>query len=349
MVETRIERRSAPAIGDNATADQIANAPAIHEPAANETAIELPYQLVISPTREVAWLHRAQPFTSRGRTELWHTRLALKTGGEITELSKTDLAPLRAIWSPDYDPNQLPRVKDDPELGRTAMCGKDRHQIVVLTSAFHGYEVKLSLLGRSARLNLYGPYVPRPFHADRLMLSSLGGWLRSRGQWVPPRREQPVIHHRPDFGEIFKNIDVLRPLPRLDLEGRAPVVQPINVIDEPFLFLQPAPQQLDLSEWVHVATQGRDHYVKIVYEGELWPFRHPAALVKVTERKFEETNGIIGAYLIQRMFIVVRKPVMDFAATDRGNPLKSVRLTTLVTPDIADPKPLTRTARSGSR
>jgi hypothetical protein len=88
---------------------------------------------------------------------------------------------------------------------------------------------------------------------------------------------------------------------------------------------------------VHLATQGRDHYVKIVYEGELWPFRHPAALIKVTERKFEENNGIVGAYLMQRMFIVVRKPVMDFAATDRGNPLKSVRLTTVVTPDIADP------------
>lgn len=326
------------AIGDNAPVDQIANAPAIHEPTANETAIELPYQLVISPTREVAWLHRAQPFTSRGRTELWHTRLALKSGGEITELSKTNLASLRAIWSPDYDPNQLPAVQDDPELGRTAMCGNDRHQIVVLTSAFHGYEVKRTLVGRKHRpVNLYGPYVPQPFHADRLMLSSLGGWLRSHGQWEPPRRAQPIIHHRPDFGEIFKNIGILRDVQRLDLAGQAPIEHPIEIIDEPFLFSQPQPQQLDLSEWVHLATQGRDHYVKIVYEGELWPFRHPAALIKVTERKFEETNGIVGAYLMQRMFIVVRKPVMDFAPTDRGNPLKSVRLTTVVTPDIADP------------
>lgn len=326
------------AIGDEPTVEQIANAPAIHEPTANETAIELPYQLVISPTREVAWLHRAQPFTSRGRTELWHTRLALKTGGEITELSKTNLAPLRAIWSRDYDPNRLPPVQDDPDLGRTAMCGNDRHQIVVLTSAFHGYEVKRSLVGRKRRpLNLYGPYLPQPFHADRLMLSSLGGWLRSRGQWEPPRRAQPIIHHRPDFGEIFKNVDVLRPLPRLSVEGRAPVGQPLEIIDEPFLFFQPQPQQLDLSEWVHLATQGRDHYVKIVYEGELWPFRHPAALVKITERKFAENNVIVAAYLMQRMFIVVRKPVMDFAVTDRGNPLKSVRLTTVVTPDIADP------------
>src|SRR5262249_4639416 len=114
-----------------------------------------------------------------------------------------------------------------------------------------------------------------------------------------------------------------------------------------FLFFQPGePQQLDLSEWVHVATEGRDHYVKIVYEGELWPFRHPAALVKITERKFKESNGIVGAYLMQRMFIVVRKPVMTFADSDRGNPLKSVRLTTLVTPDIADPVIIKPTKRS---
>jgi hypothetical protein len=330
------------AIGDNPTAAQIASAPAIHEPAGNETALELPYRLVISPTRDVAWLHRPQPFTSRGRTELWHTRLALKTADGITELSKNDLAPLRAIWSPDYDPNKLPAVQDDPELGRTAMCGNDRHQIVVLTSAFHGYEVDRTLHARKRRpTTISSPYVPQPFHADRLMLSSLGGWLRSRGQWDPPHRAQPVIHRRPDFGEVFKNIDILREIPRLAVENRALVNRPIEIIDEPILFFQPPPQQLDLSEWVHLATQGRDHYVKIVYEGELWPFRHPAALIKVTERKFEEANGSVGAYLMQRMFIVVRKPVMDFADTDRGNPLKSVRLTTLVTPDIADPKLLT--------
>jgi hypothetical protein len=94
---------------------------------------------------------------------------------------------------------------------------------------------------------------------------------------------------------------------------------------------------LDLSEWVHIATQGRDHYVRIVNEGELWPFRNRAALIKVTERKFKEQNGLMIAYLFQHMFIVVREPVKLFAASDRGMPFKRVRLTTLVTPDIADP------------
>ena len=338
------------AIGDNPTADQIANAPAIHEPVANETAIELPYQLVISPTRDVAWLHRSQPFTSRGRTELWHTRLALKTAAGITELSKDNLAPLRAIWSPDYDPNKLPPVQDDPELGRTAMCGNDRHQIVVLTSAFRGYLVDHLLRARMKRpISISSPYVPQPFHADRLMLSSLGGWLRSRGEWDPPHRAQPVVSRRPDFKEIFRNINILRELPPRAAAKRALAEPAINFIDESFLFFQLPNQQLDLSEWVHLATQGRDHYVKIVYEGELWPFRHPAALIKVTERKFEENNGIVGAYLMQRMFIVVRKPVMDFAEADRGNPFKHIRLTTLVTPDIADPDILADPPKSANK
>ena len=288
---------------------------------------------MISPTREVAWLHRSAPFTSRGHTELWHTRLALKTADGVTELSKTELAPLRALWSPDYDPKKLPVVQDDPELGRTAMNGNDRHQIVVLTSAFHGYEVDLSLLF----FTLTEPYVPQPFHADRLMLSSLGGWLRSRGQWNPPHRARPIIERRPDFAAILKNIDLVQGAAPLQVERAASLEQLVPVFHGPPL-IGPRDQQLDLSEWVHLATQGRDHYVKIVYEGELWPFRHPAALIKVTERKFKENNGVVVAYLMQRMFIVVRKPVVDFAATDFGNPLKSVRLTTLVTPDIADPE-----------
>ena len=343
------------AIDDEPTVEQIANAPAIMEPAATDTAIELPYRLVISPTAEVAWLHRADAFTSRGQTELWHTRLALKTAGGPVELTPDQPAPLRAIWSPDFDPKKLPQPQRDPNLGRTAMDNNDRHQIVVLTSAFHGYEVDvdfhLPIFERSQDVRMVRPiartvsYVPQPFHAEELMLSALGGWMRSRGSWIPPRPTKPVSDHSPRFDQIyqiFKDIAIDVPV-RAD-ENIAPQIE-INraVIGA---FFQPDTQSLDLSEWVHVAAQGRDHYVRIVYEGELWPFRNRAALIKVTERKFEENNGIVAAYLMQRMFIVVREPEKTFATTDRGNPFKRVRLTTLVTPDIAIPKPLTDTIRT---
>lgn len=341
------------AIGPNPTQDQIANAPAIKEPTPNETALELPYRLVISPNRDVVWSHRPKPFTTRGRTELWHTRLQLKTPAGPAELSRQNRAPLRAVWSPDYNPNQRPNpFAPDPDLQRTAMSLDDRHQIVILTSAFHGFDVEVELgifqapfaLGvnpalaveakRLAAFKVRVPYVPQPFEAEQLMLTPLGGWLKSRGHWNPPRTAPPpVIRPRPDFTQVFTGLQRVPDAPEAGLIA-APFAEEFVFL--PGIFKSPEPQ-LDLSEWVHVATQGRDHYVRIVYEGELWPFRHRAALIKVTERKFKESSGgIIVAYQMQRMFIVVREPEKLF--TNRGSPFRRVRLTTTITPDIADPK-----------
>jgi hypothetical protein len=118
-------------------------------------------------------------------------------------------------------------------------------------------------------------------------------------------------------------------------------------------YLKPKPKlgvkgvSLNLSEWVHVATQGRDHYVRIVYEGFVYPFRHRAALVKVTERKIRELNGIPYAHMAQRMFVVIRNPLMDYSKIRAGDepygrkmPFSRIRLTTLITPDIEFPTPL---------
>lgn len=136
------------AIGANPNQQQIDAAPAIQPPTRTETAIEMPYRLVISPNAQVKWNHRDRAFTSQGRTELWHTRLQLQASKRTRaiELSPDHRAPLRAIWSPDYSPTQRPNpFAKDPDLQRTAMSGDDRYQIVVLTSAFHGYEVDIEL------------------------------------------------------------------------------------------------------------------------------------------------------------------------------------------------------------
>ena len=334
------------AIGPNPSDAERAAAPGIRPPLATETSIELPYRLVISPTAAVTWRHRTTAFTSEGRTEMWHTRLAHRDGEKVTELSRLEPASLRAIWSDDYQPDHPPLAGvPDADLGRTAMDPNDRYQLVVLTSAFHGWVADkkldvISLLGRKRfSVTFTVPHTPEPFEAERLMLSPLGGWLTSRGHWNPPRPEPP-----PDRRHRVLIDEILHPLalnPGRQLAHRV-VVGP-SVAAAVAAATKP-PDPLDLSEWVHSASLGRDHYVRIVYEGELWPFRHRAALVKVTERKFEETEGIVGAYLMQRMFIVVREPEKRFSA--RGNPFTKVRLTTLVTPNIAPPVALPGTNRT---
>ena len=377
------------AIGPKPSPEQIANAPAIQAPKLTETALELPYRLVISPTADVVWNHRLSPFTHRGRTEMWHTRLQLPGEEEedaAQELSPTTTAPLRAIWSPDFNLLDPPDPFDpDPDLQRTAMSPNDRHQIVILTSAFHGFVVDLEVnighyefeanpfnategedspnagdlaigtdfdsspILHTPTIKITVPYVPKPFDVRQLLLSPLGGWLKSRGHWTPPYstpppRLDPTIPDR-IFDDIFPDIGGSPGRPPRPPGPRA--VSPGRIFDNirliPGAFSRDT-ERLDLSEWVHIATQGRDHYVRIVYEGELLPYRNRAALVKITERKFKEANGSVVAYMMQRMFIVVREPVKTFDA--RGLPFKKVRLTTLITPDIASPQQIAGTERS---
>ena len=57
------------------------------------------------------------------------------------------------------------------------MSPKDRHELVALTAAFRGYVDEQN-----------HTYLPEPFYAEQLMLSPLGGYLRSRGGWNPPWR-----------------------------------------------------------------------------------------------------------------------------------------------------------------
>lgn len=103
----------------------------------------------------------------------------------------------------------------------------------------------------------------------------------------------------------------------------------------------PADTYLNIIEWEHLATLGRDHYVKIVEEGYLFPFGHRAAVVKVTERKFhKETRAALNR---QRMYIVVLEKEVFYNRTDPNGkfiefPFRAIRIETLSTPDIDNPE-----------
>jgi hypothetical protein len=280
------------------------NPPPIVAPSLLETSLEIPYRLMLAPAVPVGWAHTKNPATHAGRTELWHTRMGkfvstkTKTGTKqiFQEAGANRTVPLRAIWSPDFtDHGNWPL----PGEFLTAMSPRDRAEIVILTSGVTGYSVK----DAKGKVSVF---VPKPIEASRLFLSSLGGWLSSRGRWP----DQPF--YTPSSGG-----DTIA---------------------------------LDVSEWVHIATQARDHYVRIVYEGFLYPFGHRAALIKVTERKVVPANGGVvpypTAYLKQHMYVVVREKVKrydpaTFKFGRREMPFwQNVRIDTLVTPDIDKPSPI---------
>lgn len=142
-----------------------------HEPPKHVTAIELPYRLIQSPIQPAGFAHSDLPVTHESRTELWHTRLGRKDDGVVIE-DGPERPMLRAIWSPDY-PN--PNPSDDPMPFRMSLTQLDRKMLVQLTADW-GQDLANPTGSNTA-------YTPKPTDAKRLMLSTLGGWLDSEGNW----------------------------------------------------------------------------------------------------------------------------------------------------------------------
>jgi hypothetical protein len=98
-----------------------------------------------------------------------------------------------------------------------------------------------------------------------------------------------------------------------------------------------------LLQWRHIAAMARDAYVRVVTAGY---FCHPgnrAAVIKITERKFQlDPFGQTTAYLRQRFIIVTKQPEIDYtfltAEQRRKLPYKKLRIATLVTPNLDQPE-----------
>jgi hypothetical protein len=150
----------------------------------NETAIELPYRLTLSPNRGAGWSHRVEPVTNGEWTELWHTRLGVRTplagapGAFFVDERDSDanlaVRGVRAVWSPDW-----PTPAANPFV-RSAVTPDDRKNIVANTADFS---------------QTTPTFMPQAVFVRRLMLSGPGGWLDGRGLWTNPANSLAEWRH----------------------------------------------------------------------------------------------------------------------------------------------------------
>ena len=94
---------------------------------------------------------------------------------------------------------------------------------------------------------------------------------------------------------------------------------------------------LELLKWQHRSTMGRDHFVKVVLAGFLYPFGHKASLVKITERKVDPKTKVAANR--KRYFVVVMEKEKLYAARDEKNefipfPFQAVEVLTDATPNL---------------
>lgn len=166
--------------------------PAIVPPTATETAIELPWRLVISPGPAARWQHRIRADTAAQRTSLWTTRLVHDEDGAPTDPAAGSGGPIRAIWSPDH---ATAGPGDGGGLQTTSLTADDRRDLVDLTSRFPGTYVLGDASANAGRRD-----AGLPAEARHLALSALGGFLDASGRWDVAGIDLTSWTHRATLG-----------------------------------------------------------------------------------------------------------------------------------------------------
>lgn len=139
------------------------------EPAPDQTAIEAPYRLVVSPNQKYGgFTHSAEAHIANkdsSRVELWHTRLGVRVTKDNSfvriDENDTEHRTVRPIWAREKGLQQ----PDPPPTGFIGSLSPDN---------------RTSLVRQGADPTIAEP---EPFTVDRLYLSALGAWIDWRATW----------------------------------------------------------------------------------------------------------------------------------------------------------------------
>lgn len=217
------------------------------------------------------------------------------------------------------------KAADDLSIFRTSLDAFDRHQIVLLTSAYG-----LPVIGKRVD-NGTGE-------------ASEGGALITDSGQIEPGESFSLIDASADQA-IYKPVPLnVKALSLTALGGsflHETAFKPSAGADD--LYGQKIFEGFSIESLQQDIVLGRDIRTEVVYKGYLLPLGHKASFVKLTERIFLRTKGYgIKAILRQRMFLRMSEPIKLYGAVGQPHmgrlwPAKVVQLISEKTPDILDP------------
>lgn len=299
-----------------------------------ETALEPVYGLIFSPDASGQFITPQTPTTGQ-KVPYWKTHLDLKRNSAVRALNSRDFD----IGIFDTDGSTGKRsCKSGPD--KYAMNTQDRLELVMMSSVYgmgalrrltkktdgffddpagmvirdkqhpkyisdEKYPKKYKLADKEIEVYQEGVIVPRPFTDFYLTLSPYRANLNARWTGEPP----------------------------------APFPENSRGNEKPFFN-----RALNIENYIHRASLGRDILVQVDYKGFLFPVGHRASKIKLTERVFlpyqnPDENKYPTAYLTKREFLIIRHPSKRYPALNqpfkgRQFPSTHVSFTQTVTPDL---------------
>lgn len=266
------------------------------------TAIEAPFRLYLSPGEATTWQHATAPemTTSDG-----------KPASDATQSHRSVLWHTRLQGAPGLivDPGGKFGQAMHPHQGilpptARAVWDADLSRRQLMPPPYYSLEpwqrwqlMQLTTPPASGRPHI-GGYTYPEIGIEQLWLSAMGAWLKAH--WTIGNENPP------------------KPF------GRVPS----------FAY---GHQALEIVQWDHEISMGRDQFVRVVTAGYLMPFAHDAVLVTITQRRFAQVprgkgQGQTAAFLKTHQFIIVREPIKTY---DQARlPFTKVVCKTLMTPNI---------------
>jgi hypothetical protein len=283
-------------------------------PACDETALELPYGVILSPNSQARFNvvdRHVSPIT--GRTALWHTLI------HTADTKKTPSTPT--------DPNQgkkprlLPTVRvigyrstPDPPIDPVSIEDQHRQQLFAAFTTYKG--------------NTFAEreFIPPAMPVDLLALSAAGGWLRGAITWEPLK---PNVTAGPGPLPATPTTKI-PPVPlACNLPARLQCANAIKV----------CPGGNQVSGWTEDIAQGRENHAVLTFDGYLLPCGHPATFVKDTKRLWVQIEGTLYSYEITFLYISIPERKKVFPALEQGDdirhlPFRSVEILVDRTPNL---------------
>ncbi|MCP4183292.1 MAG: hypothetical protein GY761_08230, partial [Hyphomicrobiales bacterium] len=313
------------------------------EPTRWQSALEPVTGLIFSPDASAKFLTPRRP-PKGSSAVIWRA-----------DLVKNSNTAVRALYARGLDDRFLNNLKPiDEDKGKlpfvTTLNAKDRRELVAMSSVYGLAALRRLLRTENAKGNFIDDpkgMVIRPTEEYAFLSKESelyppdGKPLKQPPQpdavWVP---QEGIMIPKP-FVDFDLTLTSFRSTMRTRWEGEPPA--PFDPLKGEEFFRD----AFRIESYVHRTSYGRDALVQVTYKGFLFPLGHRAAYIKLSERQFlpyqNNPDGLYPTgYLVQRHFIVVRKPVKTFPAlnqqnTSRAFPVKQVEILTTVTPDLAKP------------